>query len=409
MSAPFDFAVIGGGIVGLSVAQALLRESPGSRLVVIEKETALASHQTGRNSGVIHSGIYYKPGSLKARFALEGGWRMVEFCREHGIPFELCGKVIVASDEAELPRLQGLFERGRQHGLKVELLASEAVRDFEPHVRCRAGLRVPETGIVSYTRVCAQLAKLVTQSGGTVRLGEKVMGASLVGGRHVLRTNRGEVETRFLVNCAGLHCDRVALSTGAASTARIVPFRGEYYELTPERTPLVRGLIYPVPDPAFPFLGVHFTRMIDGSVHAGPNAVLALKREGYIRSDFNLRDTWETLTYPGFWKLAARHYRDGLREVHRSFSKPEFVHSLQRLIPEIAEDDLVPGAAGVRAQALLPDGGLVDDFLLVRSERAMHVLNAPSPAATASLSIGAYVARQLVGNRTRDEGAGSAA
>ncbi len=395
--------------MGLSVAHALLQASPGDRVVVIEKETTLASHQTGRNSGVIHSGIYYKPGSLKARFALEGSQRMVEFCREHGIPFDLCGKVIVAADDAEVPRLQGLFDRGRQHGLRVELLSPEAVREIEPHVRCRAGVRVPETGIVSYSRVCARLAELVTQAGGTVRLGEKVRRASLVGGHHVLDTTRGEVETRFLVNCAGLHCDRVAQSTGGESAARIVPFRGEYYELTPERTPLVRGLIYPVPDPAFPFLGVHFTRMIDGAVHAGPNAVLALKREGYIRSDFSLRDTWDTLTYPGFWKLAGRHYRDGWHEVLRSFSKPEFVRSLQRLIPEVVEDDLVPGAAGVRAQALLPNGGLVDDFLLVRAERAMHVLNAPSPAATASLSIGSEVARQLTGNSKRSSGAASAA
>ncbi len=398
MNTPFDFAVVGGGIVGLSVAYHLQRWLPGRTVVVLEKEPMLAAHQTGRNSGVIHSGIYYKPGSFKARFAREGGAQLVAFCREQGVPFDLCGKVIVASTDAELPRLRALFERGRQHGLQVEMLTPDAVREIEPHVCCRAGIRVPETGIVSYRHVCARLAGLVESAGGEIRLRTEVKAATWAGDRHVLQTGVGELSARFLVNCAGLHCDRVAAATGGFSPARIVPFRGEYYELTSARSSLVRTLIYPVPDPAFPFLGVHFTRMIDGSVHAGPNAVLALKREGYVRSDCNLRDMWDTLTYAGFWRLAGRHYRDALREVHRSFSKPEFVRSLQRLIPEVGEDDLVPGAAGVRAQALLPDGGLVDDFLLAPAERAMHVLNAPSPAATASLAIGAHVARELVGS-----------
>jgi len=388
----FDCAIIGGGIVGLSIAHHLLQCTPGLNLAVLEKESQLATHQTGRNSGVIHSGIYYAPGSLKARFAREGMRRLIEFCRNHGIEFQICGKVIVATEESELPQLHRLFVRAGQHGLRVTKLSAEGVRAIEPHVRCLAGIHVPETGIVNYRNVCRTLAEVVERNGGCIQRATKVRAVSRQGGRHVLKTTAGDLESRFVVNCAGLHSDRVARLMGLELPARIVPFRGEYYELIASRTHLVRGLIYPVPNPAFPFLGVHFTKMIDGSVHAGPNAVLALKREGYLRSDINLRDSWETFSYPGFWALAGRHYRDGLREVHRSLSKAEFVRSLQRLIPAIEEADLAPSPAGVRAQALRPDGQLVDDFLLVNGEQALHVLNAPSPAATASLAIGDYVA-----------------
>lgn len=373
----------------------LLNREPGLRLALLEKESRIAAHQTGRNSGVIHSGIYYTPGSLKARFAREGGRRLVGFCRAWGIPHAICGKVIVATEDHELPQLRKLFERGQQNGLQVAWLTADQVRAVEPHVHCLAGVHVPETGIVDYRAVCSSLADQVQQAGGVIRRETELRAADLHGEHHVLHTTGGEVEARFVVNCAGLQCDRVSRMTGLESPARIVPFRGEYYELIRPRSDLVRALIYPVPNPDFPFLGVHFTKMIDGSVHAGPNAVLALKREGYSRSDFNLCDTWETVTFPGFLKLAGRHYRNGLREMHRSLSKPEFVRSLQRLVPEVQEGDLLPSPAGVRAQALLPSGQLVDDFLLVKGTQSMHVLNAPSPAATASLAIGDFIATQL--------------
>ncbi|HWW00398.1 MAG TPA: L-2-hydroxyglutarate oxidase [Candidatus Acidoferrum sp.] len=391
----FDYAVVGGGIVGLSVAWTLLQRKPGVRVLVVEKEQDWARHQTGRNSGVIHSGIYYKPGSLKARMCREGNRWMLEFCQTHGIAHEVCGKVIVATDQAELPRLEALYERGLGNGLSVRKLQLEEVREIEPHVRCLAGLHVPSTGIVDYAAVCRKLAELIGAQGGDLRLNVRLTGVNVAGGITVLETSAGALETRFLINCAGLHSDRVARLAGAAPDATIVPFRGEYYELEPERRSLVRNLIYPVPNPQFPFLGVHFTRMIDGSVHAGPNAVLSLKREGYHRTAFNLRDFTETMLFPGFWRLAARHAKDGLDEMHRSFSKAAFVRSLRKLIPEIQPDDLVPGAAGVRAQALRRDGALVDDFLIVKDAHAIHVCNAPSPAATASLEIGRAIVDQL--------------
>ena len=387
-----DCVIVGGGIVGLSIAHHLLQRTPGLKLAILEKESQLATHQSGRNSGVIHSGIYYEPGSLKARFAREGTRRLIEFCRNHGIEFRICGKVIVATEESERPQLHRLFVRAGQHGLRVAELSAEGVRAIEPHVRCLAGIHVPETGIVNYRNVCRTLADVVGRNGGYIRRATEVRTVSRLGGRHVLKTTAGDLESRFVINCAGLHSDRVARLMGLELPARIVPFRGEYYELIASRTHLVRGLIYPVPNPAFPFLGVHFTKTIEGSVHAGPNAVLALKREGYFRSDFNLRDSWETFSYRGFWALAGRYYREGLREVYRSLSKAEFVRSLQRLVPAVEESDLVPSPAGVRAQALRPDGQLVDDFLLVNGEQALHVLNAPSPAATAALAIGDYVA-----------------
>jgi (S)-2-hydroxyglutarate dehydrogenase len=391
----YDFVVIGGGIVGLSVAWAIMQRNPGARLAVLEKEDAWARHQTGRNSGVIHSGIYYKPGSLKAKLCREGNRRLVAFCQQHGIKFEICGKVIVATQPSELPLLENLFERGIANGLSVRRLTASQVLELEPHVRCLAGIHVPSTGIVDFVGVSRRLAELIAGDGGKLSLGTGALAFRPEGDRTVLETSKGLLSGRWIVNCAGLHSDRVARLAHANPEARIVPFRGEYYELRPERRHLVKNLIYPVPDPQFPFLGVHFTRMIDGSVHAGPNAVLSLKREGYSRTSFDLRDFIDTMSYPGFWRLAAKHAGPGFEEMHRSFSKKAFVRSLQNLIPEITEHDLVVGGAGVRAQAVRPDGGLVDDFLIVRSSSTIHVCNAPSPAATASLEIGRVVAEQI--------------
>jgi L-2-hydroxyglutarate oxidase len=393
----FDYIVIGGGIVGLSVAWAILGKKPGARVAVLEKEDGWARHQTGRNSGVIHSGIYYKPGSLKAQLCRAGNRRMLEFCREHGIRFETCGKVIVATSASELPRMQNLYDRGVANGLAVKKLSADEVKELEPHVSSVAGVHLPATGIVDYAAVCRKLAELIAARGGELRLGARVRAFRGTTGEGAVETDTESFTARWIVNCAGLQSDRVARMAGVDPGARIVPFRGEYYELKAERRGLVRNLIYPVPDPEFPFLGVHFTRMIDGSVHAGPNAVLSFKREGYHRTSFNLRDFAETMAYPGFWRMAAKHMGSGLGEMHRSFSKAAFVRSLQRLIPEVSAEDLVPGEAGVRAQALKPDGGLVDDFLIVRGPSAIHVCNAPSPAATASLEIGRTIAEQIPG------------
>ncbi len=391
----FDCVVVGGGILGLSVAWTILEKWPGCRVAVLEKEDAWARHQTGRNSGVIHSGIYYKPGSLKAKLCREGNRRLLEFCREHGIRHEVCGKVIVATTVSEIPQMENLYGRGVANGLTVKKLSASEVKEIEPNVSCLAGLHVPATGIVNFSDVCQKLAELIEIGGGELRLDTKVLGFRSNGSQAVLETSKGTLAAQRIINCAGLHSDRVAKLDGTQPGAQIVPFRGEYYELKPESRSLVRNLIYPVPDPQFPFLGVHFTRMIDGSVHAGPNAVLSLKREGYARTSFELRDFLDTMTYSGFWRLAAKHTRSGLAEIHRSFSKKAFVRSLQKLIPEIREEDLAPGGAGVRAQALRPDGSLVDDFLIVTSSRGIHVCNAPSPAATASLEIGRVIADQI--------------
>jgi L-2-hydroxyglutarate oxidase len=390
----FDCAVIGGGIVGLSVAWALLEKNPAARMAILEKEDSLGRHQTGRNSGVIHSGIYYKPGSLKAKLCQTGRQRLVEFCTAYGVDHEVCGKIIVATSEPELFRLQALYQRGLENGLIVRKISRDEVKDIEPHVRCISGVHVPETGIVDFMGVCRKLRELFESKGGELRLGTKVRGVRAIGGETVLKTSTNDVTARFIVNCGGLNSDRLAVLAGASPGARIIPFRGEYYELKPERRSLVRNLIYPVPDPQFPFLGVHFTRMIGGGVHAGPNAVLSLKREGYRRTSFDLGDFVDTMTYPGFWRLVRKHARSGLEEMYRSFSKKAFTRSLQRLIPEICEEDLVPSESGVRAQALRRDGGLVDDFLIVNDQSGMHICNAPSPAATASLEIGRVVAEQ---------------
>jgi (S)-2-hydroxyglutarate dehydrogenase len=390
-----DYVVIGGGIVGLSVAWAILERQPRATVAVVEKEADWARHQTGRNSGVIHSGIYYKPGSLKAKLCRAGNQRLLKFCDEHGIRYEVCGKVIVATTEADLPAMERIYQRGLENGLPLRKLSAAEVNEIEPHVRCLGGIHVPTTGIVDYTSVCRKLVELISKQGGELKLATRVVGLKRDGEESVVETTAGPLAAKWVVNCAGLHSDRVAKLGGANPGAKIVPFRGEYYELKPARRGLVKHLIYPVPNPEFPFLGVHFTRMIDGSVHAGPNAVLSFKREGYHRTAFNLRDFLDTMTYPGFWRLARKNARYGLEEMRRSFSKQAFVRSLQQLIPEVRAEDLVPSQAGVRAQALQNDGGLVDDFLIVRGDGAVHVCNAPSPAATASLEIGRAITEQV--------------
>jgi (S)-2-hydroxyglutarate dehydrogenase len=390
-----DYVIIGGGIVGLATAMAIGQKHPGTDILVLEKEQDLAQHQTGRNSGVIHSGIYYRPGSLKASFARQGNRSMVEFCRQHGIACNVCGKVIVAVSVSELPLLDRLFRRGVEHGLAPKRLNPEHVREIEPHVRCLAAIHVPSTGIVNYREVVAKQVDLVRARGGTVQTGTRVDRVRRMNGTQVIETSRGPFEARFIINCAGLHSDRVARLDGVDPGVHIVPFRGEYYELVPEKRHLVKTLVYPVPNPSFPFLGVHLTRMIDGAIHAGPNAVLALKREGYNKTDVDWGDLFETLSFPGFWRLARKYYRDGIREMARSFSKRAFLKSLQQLVPEIAASDLVSTKSGVRAQAVTPAGELVDDFFIVEGKDSIHVCNAPSPAATASLEIGRFVVNRV--------------
>jgi L-2-hydroxyglutarate oxidase len=391
----YDYAVVGGGVVGVSTAMHLGKKFPRARVLLVEKESSPAQHQTGRNSGVIHSGIYYKPGSFKASFAKSGARSMVSFCEEHGIPHNVCGKVIVATKDSELRLLENLYQRGLQNEVPVEKVSAGRVRETEPHVNCLAGLLVKSTGITSYGVVCRKLLELIEAGGGEARFNCRVLGFRDREDAKVIETDVGEFEAKFVINCAGLHSDRVARMAGADPGARIVPFRGEYFELVAEKRHWVNTLIYPVPNPDFPFLGVHFTKMIDGSVHAGPNAVLALKREGYFKTDFNLRDFVETMAFAGFWKMIGKNLGEGMKEMHRSFFKSAFVHSLQQLIPEIRSEDLVPCKAGVRAQALLDDGQLVDDFLIVKSHRALHVCNAPSPAATAALEIGKSIVDQV--------------
>ncbi len=392
----WDVAVVGGGIVGLATAKALAEEYE-LRVVVLEAEERLAAHQTGNNSGVVHSGLYYRPGSLKARNCTEGRLLLETYCGERGIPYERCGKVVVATGEEQLSPLVDLERRGRENGLTgVRRIGPEEIRELEPHAAGIAGLHVPETGIVDFVAVALSFAGDVRAAGGEVLTGHRVTGIRRRTGSMDVMTAAGALGCGGLVNCAGLHSDRVARLAGLRPRARIVPFRGEYYVLRDDRRHLVRNLIYPVPDVRFPFLGVHFTRRVSGEVEAGPNAVLAFKREGYIRTAFSLKDTVETFTYPGFWKLGLRYLGTGLAEQWRSLSKTAFVRSLQELVPEIREEDVRPGGAGVRAQALGPDGSLVDDFVLLRDEGMVHVINAPSPAATASLAIGRYVAAQLV-------------
>ena len=391
----YNFAIIGGGIVGLSTAMTLTQRYRDAKVVVIEKEDQVAAHQTGHNSGVIHSGIYYKPGSLKAKLSRAGCQSMVEFCQRHDIDHDVCGKVIVATEPEELPLLDNLYQRGLENQTPIAKISAEEVKEIEPHVQCLAGIRVDSTGIVNYKQVCQKYAELIQNQGGEIRFNTQVNQILDTTDGVVLETNQGSIQAKFMINCAGLYSDRVAQLGNVNPEAKIVPFRGEYYELTPEKSYLVKTLIYPVPNPNFPFLGVHFTRMIDNSIHAGPNAVLGFKREGYKKLDFDLRDVLETFTYPGFWKLAAKHADMGFEEIVRSFSKAAFVKSLQRLIPEVQAEDLVVSPAGVRAQALKQNGQLVDDFLIVERPNAMHVCNAPSPAATASLEIGKAIVDRL--------------
>ncbi|MFD5016296.1 L-2-hydroxyglutarate oxidase [Streptomyces chartreusis] len=388
-----DVLVVGGGIVGLATAYAITRAAPGTRVTVLEKEPGPARHQTGRNSGVIHSGIYYRPGSLKAQYAVRGAAEMVKFCAEYGIAHAVTGKLIVATEREELPRLHALVQRGRENGIPVRELRSREITEYEPEVRGLAAIHVGSTGVCDFVGVARQLAE---GSGAEIRYGAQVEYIDRRADLGVaVRTTDGDVvRGRVLVNCAGLYCDEVARLTGDEPEVRIVPFRGEYYSLA--RPELVRGLVYPVPDPAFPFLGVHLTRGIDGGVHIGPNAVPALAREGYDWGVVRPREVGTTLAWPGSWRMARRHWRYGAGELRRSVSKAAFTVAVRRLLPAVTSDDLVPSAAGVRAQAVLRDGSLVDDFLISEGPRAVHVLNAPSPAATASLPIGREVARRAL-------------
>lgn len=389
-----DVLVVGGGIVGLAAAYALSRAAPGTDVVVVEKEPAPAAHQTGHNSGVIHSGLYYRPGSLKARFAVEGAREMVDFCREQGIPCEVTGKLVVATDRAELPRLHALAQRGRDNGIPLRELGATQIAEIEPRVAGVAALQVLTTGICDFRAVAAAYARL---SGARLRTGNAVLAVAHRADGVTVTTTLGEIRARVLVNCAGLHSDRLARLAGDEPGLRIVPFRGEYYELAPERRELVRGLVYPVPDPAFPFLGVHLTRDLGGGVHLGPNAVPALAREGYRWRTASPADLLDTLRWPGAWRLAARHWRAEAVELRRSLSKRAFTAAVRRLLPEIREEDLLPAPAGVRAQAVGRDGTLLDDFVFGGHGRVVHVLNAPSPAATASLPIGREIARRALG------------
>ena len=385
----YNVIIVGGGIVGLAVGLEITQRFPRLRLLLLEKEHRVGRHQSGHNSGVIHSGVYYKPGSLKAKLCVTGAAAMVEFCREHAIPHQVCGKVIVATHEEEFPRLEELRRRGEANGLTgLQSIGPEELREIEPNASGLRALVVPATGITDYAAVCDKYAEIITARGKTILTSTEVTGIKRYGDEITVETSRGAFSGKSLINCAGLFSDRISRMAGDDPQVMIVPFRGEYYDLIPERSSLVRSLIYPVPDPRFPFLGVHFTRRISGSVDAGPNAVLAFRREGYKRTDFNLRDLGSSLIFPGFWRMAAKNWRSGLDEFHRSFSKPAFVRALQRLVPEVGDEDLVPGGSGVRAQALTREGALVDDFQFVPSGRMLHVLNVPSPAATASLLIG---------------------
>jgi len=392
-----SLVVVGGGIVGLATAMEWSARYPDLPVVVLEKEREIASHQTGHNSGVIHSGIYYKSGSLKAQLCVAGVALLERFCEEHGVPFESCGKLIVATSNEELPRLEELFRRGVGNGLQgLRMLGREEIREYEPHVAGVRGIHVPVTGIVDYARVAKAYAAVILARGGEIYCSSEARAIRRSGNETVVETNSGEIETAFLVNCGGLHSDRLSRMAGAKLDLTIVPFRGEYYDLAKDKELLVRGLIYPVPDPRFPFLGVHFTRRIGGGVEAGPNAVLALAREGYNKQSFRAKDVLGYATFPGFWIMAAKYGKVGVEEYYRSWSKRAFVRSLQKLVPEITEADLVPGGSGVRAQALSRSGKLIDDFSFAYAEGVLHVCNVPSPAATASLAIAKYVTDTIV-------------
>ncbi|MBK7228434.1 MAG: L-2-hydroxyglutarate oxidase [Ignavibacteriales bacterium] len=392
----FDITIIGGGIVGTATALSILN-SNNVKLLLLETESSLAAHQTGNNSGVIHSGLYYKPGSLKAANCTLGRDMMYAFCQEHNLSYDKSGKIVVATREKEIPALNMLEERGRENGLAgIKRLSASEIKEYEPHALGIDGLFVPQTGIVDYVAVTNKYAELIREKGGEIKTNSKLISVKKDGKDLILSTEHDEYKTKFVVNCAGLQSDRIAKLFGVDPKLQIIPFRGEYYQLKKEKQYLVNNLIYPVPDPQFPFLGVHFTRMINGGVEAGPNAVLAFKREGYNKTDFSIKDLTELGFYSGFWKMAAKYYKMGFQEFRRSFSKELFVKSLQKLIPEIQYDDIEIGGAGVRAQALERDGKLVDDFRIVEAERMVHVLNAPSPAATASLSIGKKISEMVI-------------
>ena len=405
MASQYDLTIIGGGIVGLATALKILGAYPRTRLLLLEKEPQLCRHQTGNNSGVIHSGLYYRPGSLKAQSCVTGRKELLEFCDKNSVPYELCGKVVVATSQAELPRLEELNRRGLANGLKgLELIGPEQLKELEPHATGIKALHVPETGIIDYTKVAEAYAIRVRGAGGDIRLEHKVLG--ILEGRQeiVLQTSKGDYRTTHLINCCGLHSDVVAKMMKTRNgdlnieEHRIIPFRGEYYKIAPARQFLVRNLIYPVPDPTFPFLGVHFTRMAKGGVEAGPNAVLALAREGYRHTQINLGDLWTIVSFRGFWTMVEKYWQTGFGELYRSISKPAFVRALQKLVPEIRASDLAPGGAGVRAQAVSANGALVDDFVIKQAHNAIHVLNAPSPGATASLAIGQAITEMAAKN-----------
>jgi len=391
-----NIVVVGGGIVGLAAAYRLGQRLPGSRITVLEKESSVCAHQSGHNSGVLHAGLYYKPGSAKARLAVRGIRQMAEFCQTHAVPHEVCGKVVVAADESEVPRLRGLYERGQENGLRgLRLLTREELLEIEPHAGGVNALHVPEEGIVDYPKVCEALSEEIAGQGGKVVTNAKVTAIRRDRTRWQAISTAGDYSCDRIVTCAGLHADRVAALTGRKSAVRIVAFRGEYYKLRPDREYLVRNLIYPVPDPRFPFLGVHFTRLIRGGVEAGPNAVLALAREGYSKLSFDPRDFLDAMTFPGLWRFLGRYPKISWQETRRSFSRALFCATLQRLVPEILPEDLIQGGAGVRAQAMNRDGSLVEDFQFVEGSRELHVVNAPSPAATSSLAIGEEIAERV--------------
>lgn len=388
-----DVIIIGGGIVGLASALQLKQQNPSLKITLIEKEKTLAKHQTGNNSGVIHSGIYYKPGSLKATNCIRGYNLLIDFCRTNGVPFDLCGKIIVATEEKEIPLLQNLFTRGQQNGLTgMKMLNAGELNEYEPHVAGIAGIAVPQTGIVDYTQVALKYADRIKELGGEIILGEQVIDIQADGERSVIVTQKTNYYAKLIINCAGLYSDKIARLTSKHVNVKIIPFRGEYFKLKKEKEYLVKNLIYPVPDPNFPFLGVHFTRMMKGGVEAGPNAVLAFSREGYKKSDINLKELGESLAWPGFQKVAMKYWKTGVGEMYRSFSKAAFTTALQKLIPEVQQNDLEDGGAGVRAQACDRTGGLLDDFMILEEKHVINVCNAPSPAATSSLSIGETVA-----------------
>ncbi|MDQ0271458.1 L-2-hydroxyglutarate oxidase [Cytobacillus purgationiresistens] len=391
----YDYLIIGGGIVGLSVGMELLNRHPHVKIAILEKESHVAAHQTGHNSGVIHSGIYYKPGSEKARLAKKGSQTMVAFCQEHGLEVDICGKVIVASEEEELPLLDQLYKRGIDNGLNIRLIDQSELGEIEPHVNGMKAIHVPMAGIVNYKNVSEKMAEIIRQKGGEIRLNHEVLSIEETANEAVILTNRGELKASFYINCGGLHSDRVAKKANLLTDVKIIPFRGEYYQLKEEKRGLVKNLIYPVPNPNFPFLGVHFTRMIGGAVDVGPNAVLGFKREGYKKTDVHLGDLFEVLNYKGFWKLAGQYMKEGMDEMVRSASKKLFLKNVQKLMPDIQASDLIPAPAGVRAQALKDDGSLVDDFYILPSKHSIHVLNAPSPAATASIEIGKEIVNQI--------------